>query len=68
MAEIHEIGEPGTKRGFSVEDAAYYLGISQSMLHRELRYNRIAARRFGTKILFDRYELDRYYENLPEHD
>lgn len=65
---VHQIGEPGTKRGFSLREASYYLGMSETVLRDELRHNRITARRKGTKILFDRYELDRYFENLPEDD
>jgi excisionase family DNA binding protein len=54
------------KRGFSVAEASQYLGISEWVLRDEMRNNRIAAKKRGTTILFDRDELDRYFDDLPE--
>lgn len=55
-----------TKRGFTVAEAAAYLGISDWVLRNEMRNNRIAAKKRGSTILFDRDELDRYFDDLPE--
>jgi excisionase family DNA binding protein len=54
------------KRGFTVQEASQYLGISEWVLRDEMRNNRIAAKKRGTTILFDREELDRYFDALPE--
>ncbi|WP_181905746.1 helix-turn-helix domain-containing protein [Microbacterium bovistercoris] len=54
------------KRGFTVAEAALYLGISEWVLRCEVRENRLAARKRGTTLLFDRAELDRYFDSLPE--
>nr|WP_277348956.1 helix-turn-helix domain-containing protein [Microbacterium sp. CFH 90308] len=54
------------KRGYTVAEASAYLGISDWVLRAEMRNNRIAAKRRGSTILFDRHELDRYFDDLPE--
>lgn len=58
--------QPLVKRGFTVREAAEYLGISEWILRGEMREKRIAAKKRGTTILFDRAELDRYFDDLPE--
>lgn len=54
------------KRGFTLAEASAYLGISDWVLRKEMRENRIAAKLRGSTILFDRAELDRYFDDLPE--
>ena len=54
------------RRGYTVAQAAEYLGISDWVLRNEMRNNRIAAKKRGSTILFDRNELDRYFDSLPE--
>lgn len=54
------------KRGFTVVEAAAYLGISVSSLREDMAANRIAAKKRGATVLFDRVELDRYFDALPE--
>lgn len=54
------------KRGFTVREAAHYLGISEWVLRDEMRNHRIAAKKRNSTILFDRAELDRYFDDLPE--
>lgn len=60
--------EQTTKRGFTVAEAAAYLGISEWVLRVEMRNNRIAAKKRGSTVLFDRGELDRYFDDLPERE
>lgn len=55
-----------TKRGYTVAEASQYLGLSEWVLRDEMRNNRIAAKKRGTTVLFDRDELDRYFDDLPE--
>lgn len=55
-----------TKRGYTVAEAAVYLGISEWVIRSEMRDNNIVAKKRGTTILFDRSELDRYFDALPE--
>jgi excisionase family DNA binding protein len=57
---------PVEKRGFTVTEASSYLGISEWVLRDEVRNNRLAAKKRGTTVLFDRDELDRYFDALPE--
>jgi excisionase family DNA binding protein len=54
------------KRGYTAAEAAQYLGISDWVLRAEVRNNRLAAKKRGSTILFDRAELDRYFDDLPE--
>jgi excisionase family DNA binding protein len=54
------------KRGYTVAEASAYLGISEWVLRDEMRNNRIAAKKRGSTVLFDRDELDRYFDDLPE--
>jgi excisionase family DNA binding protein len=54
------------KRGYNKTEAAEYLGISEWVLDKEVRDNRIAAKKRGTTVLFDVAELDRYFNDLPE--
>ena len=54
------------KRGFSTAEAADYLGISVWSLRQATRENRIAAKKHGTTVLYDRDELNRYFDDLPE--
>jgi excisionase family DNA binding protein len=54
------------KRGYTVAEAAQYLGISDWVLRAEVRNNRLAAKKRGSTVLFDREELDRYFDDLPE--
>lgn len=63
MADLLE-----AKRGFTTAEAAKYLGISEWVLRDEMKHNRIAAKKRGTSVLFDRSELDRYFDALPERD
>jgi excisionase family DNA binding protein len=54
------------KLGYSVKEAAEYLGISEWVLRDEMRNNRISAKKRGTTVLFAKDELDRYFNDLPE--
>ena len=54
------------KRGYTVAEAADYLGLSDWVVRSEIRENRIAAKKRGTTVLIDRAELDRYFDALPE--
>jgi excisionase family DNA binding protein len=59
-------GQPVDKRWYTVAEAASYLGLSEWVLRDEMRNNPIAAKKRGTTVLFDRDELDRYFDDLPE--
>ena len=54
------------KRGYTTAQAAHYLGISEWVLRDEMRNDRIVAKKRGTSTIFDKAELDRYFDNLPE--
>jgi len=60
------LAQTTAKRGYTKAEAAAYLGISEWVLNVETRENRIAAKKRGTTILYDRAELDRYFDDLPE--
>lgn len=54
------------KRGYNLPEACTYLGISEWVIRNEVRDNRLVAKKRGTTLLFDRAELDRYFDALPE--
>lgn len=54
------------KRGYTTAQAAHYLGISEWVLRDEMRNDRIVAKKRGTSTIFDKTELDRYFDALPE--
>lgn len=54
------------KRGYTVAEASAYLGLSEWVLRSEMREDRIVAKKRGSTVLFDRTELDRYFDALPE--
>lgn len=56
-----------TKRGYSEEEAAEYLGISIASL-RKARTQKpplIGVKYFGSKPVYDVHELNRLYDSLP---
>lgn len=53
------------KRGYTVKEAATYLGISEWSLRVVIRSNKLPVRRHGTTILVDRADLDDYFNGLP---
>lgn len=55
-----------TPRGLSAPRAAQYLGVSETKL-RELvmRGDVPRPRRIDSRVLWDRMDLDNYFENLP---
>lgn len=54
------------KRGYTVPEAAAYLGLSEWTLRDEIRNSRLVAKKRGATVLLDRLELDRYFDSLPE--
>jgi len=54
------------KRGYTVEQAANYLGIGVSSVRELIRENVLPAKKFGTKTLIDGKALDDYFDSLPE--
>jgi excisionase family DNA binding protein len=66
-AVLSEAQPTAPKRGFTKKEAARYLGLSEWTIDAEVRANRLAGKRRGTTVLFDRDELDRYFDHLPEH-
>lgn len=54
------------KRGYTVEQAANYLGIGASSVRELIRENVLPAKKFGTKTLIDGKALDDYFDSLPE--
>ncbi|WP_426325724.1 hypothetical protein [Microbacterium sp. E-13] len=63
---VRQTQQATPKRGFSKKEAAHYLGLSEWALDDEVRGNRIAAKKRGTTVIFDRAELDRFFDYLPE--
>lgn len=53
------------KRGYSETEAAQYLGSSPSVIKRETARGNIPVRYLGAKKLYDREDLDRFFESLP---
>lgn len=53
------------KRGYSEAEAAIYLGSSRSVVRAETAKGNIPVRYLGSRKLYDRDDLDRFFESLP---
>lgn len=53
------------KRGYTQAEAAIYLGSSPRVIERETVKGNIPVRWLGAKKLYDREDLDRFFESLP---
>lgn len=53
------------KRGFTEVEAATYLGSSATVIKRETAKGNIPVRYLGAKKLYDREDLDRFFQSLP---
>lgn len=53
------------KRGYSEVEAATYLGSSTTVIKRAAANGDIPVHYLGRKKLYDREDLDRFFENLP---
>lgn len=67
-ANRSERGDAGTRRACGVAEAAEYLGISPSSVRALIAADKLAARRFGPKVLIEYSELDAFFDALPEAD
>lgn len=52
-------------RGFSVAQAAAYLGICRARVYALVRSGELEARKLGARTIILRDELDRFLDNLP---
>jgi predicted DNA-binding transcriptional regulator AlpA len=72
MQEVEKSMEADTaKRGFTVEEAAAYLGISPQTIYngisrRAAKPFPVRPKRFGRKPIFLKEDLDRMLEELPQ--
>jgi excisionase family DNA binding protein len=54
------------RRGYPRALAAEYLGISPSFFSQLVRDGSIPGpKRIGARVVWDRYDLDEYFDNLP---
>lgn len=53
------------KRGYSEAEAAIYLGSSRTVVREETVKGNIPVRYLGSRKLYDRMDLDRFFESLP---
>lgn len=53
------------KRGFTRHEAAIYLGVSERQISKLRAEGFLPVRYQGTKPLYDRHDLDRYFDSLP---
>jgi len=54
------------KRGYTIQEAAAYLGIKEWAVYQEMREGRLVGKKRGATTLFDQKELDRYFDDLPD--
>lgn len=66
IAAFLRVADTRPKRGFTMAEAAHYLGISEWTIQKEVRESRLVAKKRGSTVLFDKDELDRYFDALPE--
>ncbi len=55
-----------SKRGYTIQEAATYLGLKEWAVYQEMREGRLVGKKRGSTTLFDLKELDRYFDDLPE--
>lgn len=53
------------KRGYSEAEAAQYLGSSIDVIRREVALGNLPVRYLGRKRLYDRNDLDLFFDSLP---
>ena len=53
------------KRAFTIQEAAHYLGSSETVIKRETAKGSIPVRYLGAKKLYDKTDLDAFFESLP---
>lgn len=53
------------KRAFSESEAAQYLGSSPSVIRRETAKGNLPVKYLGAKKLYDKKDLDQFFEALP---
>lgn len=53
------------KRGYTIKEAAQYLGIGEDTVKAEITAKHIGVKRRGATVLIDVKELDRYFDSLP---
>ena len=68
MTEPGQAHEPHQKRGYTVQEAAVYIGRSVSYVRQLKRENRLPARRDGKLLMFLREDLDAFLDSLPDAD
>jgi len=54
------------KRGYSKHQAATYLGCSTRTIDRLHRRGHLPAKKLGKKTLFDKRDLDAYWDAIPD--
>lgn len=50
---------------FNIQEAAHYLGSSETVIKRETAKGSIPVRYLGAKKLYDESDLDALFESLP---
>lgn len=53
------------KRGYSEKEAAEYLGSSTRVIREQVAKGNLPVRYLGAKKLYDREDLDAYFNTLP---
>lgn len=53
------------KRGYSEKEAAEYLGSSTRVIREQVAKGNLPVRYLGAKKLYDRKDLDAYFNTLP---
>lgn len=53
------------KRGFTYQEAADYLGTSETRIKRLAASNEIPVKYLGSSVLIDRNDLDTFFDALP---
>ena len=54
-----------SKRGYSPDQAAAYLGIAESKVKAHIRAAKLPARYDGKDIILEQTDLDAYLDSLP---
>lgn len=62
---MRESGSALSHRFVSLRQAANHLGLTEKALRKRVERREIPFRRAGRKLVFDLFELDQWFANLP---
>ena len=63
---LRQLQTPAEKLAYTVDEAAFAYGISASKIRGHIAHSYLLAKKDGARVLIDRDELRRWFEDLPD--